>query len=398
MHSRQTAIRMLAGLIFGLGICSCARVQQESFALPNGLQVEVVAVPRCRRAGAALLFEVGGDHDPEARSGMSRLAGWMLRPAGDIAAERDFTAVRFSVERGALGPALDAMAAQVARPKVTEDLVRRGQVDLLRELAAARGGDALRAAVSFAAEAIRPSRGGGWTAGVAEEISSITAPEVEGFLQSAFGARHARLVVMGGLDLAETRKRIESVFASLPAGAPVVERPPEDSRVSGTLVMGDAPSAVALAVTAPRPQEADYAAFLVLAARFSGAFSPVERPEGLFITAPIPPGQRGEAVAARLRQDVAAAVARPLASGEGRQAVETYRRVLGTEPPTRADCEADPAALALARARAAQLRIDGAALAASLREVDAPRLSTAAARFEPQRTAAVAAGGGTPQR
>src|SRR5439155_9232768 len=126
----------------------------------------------------------------------------------------------------------------------------------------------------------------------------------------------ARLVIVGDVDAARVRAKVESAFGKIPAGSPAARRPPAASRVTGTLVMGDAPSAVALAVGAPAPSEPAYAAFLVLAARvtapapraWKATFAPLEQPGVLLVTGTVAKEERPDDAAARIRKEVTALV------------------------------------------------------------------------------------------
>ena len=130
--------------------------------------------------------------------------------------------------------------------------------------------DPRSSAMNRAAEALRPSRGGGLRGGVAKEIEAMTLAEVDAFRRAHYGGATARLIVAGHFDVDEVSKRIKGGLATLPAGKAPEPRAPAASRVTGTLVMGDAPSAMALAVPVPEPKDPLYPAFLVLAARLAG--------------------------------------------------------------------------------------------------------------------------------
>jgi zinc protease len=406
-----------------LGACT-SKVTESSYSLANGLDVDLVASPRGEDVAVLVHYEVGLDHDPPGRSGMSNLISRLLltcavpgkpaRTRDDLArqygsgwsaqAGSDYTAVAVVVPKAKLAEALDDFAARMGALQIGEADLERERPALLEELAKMRGGDATLAAMNFAAEAIRPSRGG-WRGGVPQELQTAPAAEVAAFWREHFTPANARLVVVGPLDPDRVRAQLESAFGKLPAGTAPSLRPAAESRVTGTLVMGDSPSAVALAVAAPAPWEPLFPAFLVLAARlhdvapprsWKASFAPLEHPEVLLVTGAVGPQERPDDAAGRIRKEVASLISAGLAPGELRAAAASYGSTLRTEPLKPAACERDPMGAAFAKARTAQLRIDGRALAQSLEAVTAGQLADAAKTFEPQRTAAVVAGGAIP--
>jgi hypothetical protein len=173
--------------------------------------------------------------------------------------------------------------------------------------------------------------------------------------------------------------------------------------VTGTLVIGDQPSAVALAVGVPAPSEALYPAFLILAARLSSAshtwkvsFSPLEQPEVLLVTGSVEPEERPDHAAARIHKEISALTAAWPSSSELRAAPVTFGASLGTAPLKPEACARDPLGVAFVKARSAQLHVDSHALGQALETVSAAQLAEAARLFEPQRTPVVVAGGKIP--
>lgn len=408
-------------MLFALGSCTCGRgsspprpeserppetLAVASFRLPNGLEVELVSGPCGDHAGVAVLYAVGADHDPAGRSGMARLVARIssARSGGvRIESGSEHTLASVVVARDTLPAELDAAAARMKRLELTEAELVRARTEVLAELARMRGGDATRTAQSYAAESVRPTRGDGWQGGVAAELEAIDVAQVEAFWQAHYTPGNARVVVAGRLDPAAIRARIEAAFGPLPAGTAPVPREPADATVTGTLVFGDAPSAVAVAVRAPAPAEPLYPAFLVLAARLMGPAAPgrtweasydaINRPEALFVNGPVAPGRAPEAAAAELRAELSALLVQPLAPADVTSAKERFGLLLGLRELEPAICTADPRAFAVARARRAQLGLRALPLGERLDAIDQAQLEAAAALFGPRRTAAVVAGG-----
>jgi zinc protease len=392
---------------------ACSKVEESSYSLANGLKVDVVDAQRGDRVAVLVSYELGLDYDPEGRSGMSNLLSRLLptcavpgKPVRQdglvVRSGSDHLTMAVAVPLANLDEELDDFAARMGGLQIGDADLERERPALLEELARLRGGDAALAAMSFAAEAIRPSRGG-WRGGVPREIEKISADEAEAFWREHGKPANARLVIVGDVDPARVRARIEAAFGKIPAGSAAPRRAPAASTVTGTLVMGDQPSALALAVGVPAPSEALYPAFLILAARLSSAshswkvsFSPLEQPEVLLVTGSLEPEERPDDAAARIHKEISALTAAGPSSSELRAAPATFAASLGTAPLKPEACAHDPVRVAFVKARSAQLHVDGHGLGQALETVTAAQLAEAARLFEPQRTPAVVAGGAIP--
>jgi hypothetical protein len=381
-----------------------AAMAATSFRLDNGLEVELVTGPCGDEVAVTALFAVGADHDPPARSGLThvleRAMQGSLGEADRFESARDHSVYSTVVAASELEAALDRLARRWRAPALGAEAVTRAKDEVLAELAQRRGGDATLTALSFAAESVHPSAGDGWRGGVATEVQLLEPSEVEAFWRAHYAARNARLVVVGRFDPAALRRHVEATFADVPAGEAPTAREPVEAGVTGTLVMGSAPTAVVLAVRAPAVTEPLFPAFLVLAGRVTGPadgrawqarYDPLREPELLFVTGPIVPGERGEAAANALRASLREVVARPLESSDVTDARARFGRLLGVGELAPETCADDPRALAVARARRAQLGLRELDLVAALEvSTEEPRREVAR-RFE--RPTAVLGGG-----
>jgi zinc protease len=125
----------------------------------------------------------------------------------------DHLTMAVAVPLANLDEELDDFAARMGGLQIGDADLERERPALLEELARRRGGDAALAATSFAAEAIRPSRGG-----VPREIEKITAGEAEAFWREHGTPANARLVIVGDVDPVRVRAEIEAAFGKIPAG------------------------------------------------------------------------------------------------------------------------------------------------------------------------------------
>jgi zinc protease len=402
----------------------CRKKPTEAhFRLENGLRVDLLGASKGDKAAMALLFDVGADNDPPGRSGMAHLverlfatsgrSGQRSRTIDQMRAQygndwhadtgADYTVYAVEVAGGKLMDELDDAALRMSSLWPTDADLNRERGRLLGDLATMQEHDAASAAMLRAAESLHPTRGNGLRGGVPAEIEALTLDELEAFRKAHYGGATARLVVAGNFDVGDVTKRIQSSFAKVPSGKAAPARSPSGAKVTGTLVMGDAPSAVALAVPVPEPKDPIYPALLVLAARIADStgggrswksdFAPLARPDTLFVTSAVPAGQPAEPFAAQMRADVNKVVGAPLGGDEAEHAVARFGAALGMTPATADTIAADPFQTAFAAGRRAQLGIDGAALAAGVAGVTPQQLGAAAKLFDDKSSAAVIAGG-----
>ena len=386
-------------------------IGEQAARLANGLSAELVTGPCGDSAAVVVLLPVGIDHDPPGRSGLVRLLGRLLATAAPAGGPRtvetgnDSTLYAVTTTGDQVLQELDGVARWLAKPPVDEASLARERAPMLEELGKLTGTDAAMTALSLAEEGVAPTRGNGKRRGVAAEVSAITVAEAQAFWEAHFAAGNARLWVAGRYDTVKTRAHLDAAFGSLAAGKPPTLREPGDASVRGTLVMGDAPTAVAIAVPAPAPADPLHAPFVALAARilekpsaprtWEVSYDPLKRPDLLFVTGPVGQAEQPEPAAGRMRDEVKAVLSRPLDAEDIARARRTFPLYVGplTDP---AVCAADPRAFAAARARRTQLGIDGTALEKALESVSKEQLEEAAKLFEVKKTAAVIAGGKLP--
>jgi predicted Zn-dependent peptidase len=406
--------------LFAAVIVGCRKKPPDhaAFRLDNGLRVDLFATKAGETAALALLFDVGADHDPPGQSGMARLVEHLFTTAGVSdkpartrqqleqrygqaflsATGADFTLYAVEVPAGLITDEIDDVGLRMSRLSVTENDFTRERTRLLGELATIQTRD-VSAAMNRAAESLRPSRGGGVRGGVAGEIAKLTRDQVDAFRQAHYGGSTAQLLITGRFDIDEISKRIRAAFGPALAAKAPAPSAAAGSRVTGTLVMSEAPTAMALAVPVPEPKDPLYAPFLVLAMRvtrgdnaartWKADFAPLARPDILFVTAPLPTGQPPEAAAGKVRADVEGVVGAPLGGDEAAQAIDRFGELLSMTAMTAKTVAAGPFETAFAAGRRAQLGIDGPALAQALRAVTPDQLAAAAKLFGAANSTAV---------
>lgn len=392
-------------------------LKEQSFQLDNGLRVDLVEGPCGDSATLAVLLNVGIDHDPAGRSGLVHLArrlssssplssspfsssGGGGAPGRVIETGDDYTLYSVTAASDKLLDEIDALGTWMSGFAPTEEDLVRERGAMLQELAKLRGEDAAATAKSFAEESVRPTRGDGKRNGVAPEVETTALAELQAFWTAHITPGNARIAVLGRFDDEQVRARIHSALGSLPKGTAPVAREPAGASARGTLVMGDAPSAVAVAVPAPEPASLEYPAFLLLAARLMAdqpadgwkvEYDAIKRPGLLFITGPVGPTERPEPAAQRIRTEVGELLAQPVVPEAVAGAQARYRLLLEPKLTDPSLCAKEPRSFALARLRRAQM--EGTPTAQALVDIDDEQLQAARELFGPKRSAAVIAGG-----
>ena len=414
----------LALLTAPLASCQCSRTQQERtteappepklvelpLKLANGLDVDLVTGPCGESAAFVVLIHVGIDHDPAGRSGMAQLAGRLLvtsappgRPERTVEVGNDYLMMSVVGTEEQVLLEIDDMASRMAQRTPTEADQTREKTRMLEELGKIQGDDAQKTAVQLAEEAVRPSRGNGKRLGIAAEVEAITVGELQTYWQGHIKPGNTRMVIAGKYDTEKVRARLETSFTPLAAGTPPVLRDPGEATVKGTLVMGEKPTAVAIAIPVPAFTDATYAPFLVLASRlleqpaqprtWLTQYDPIRRPDVLLVTGPVGQTEQPEPAAGRMRDEMAKILAAPLAATEIATTKERFHWLLKPRELHPDTCAKDARAFAIARARGAQLKMNTSEVTKALESVTKEQLEEAAKLFGAKQSAAVIAGG-----
>jgi predicted Zn-dependent peptidase len=375
----------------------------RQFRLTNGVEVDLVSGACGEEAAVVLLYGVGVEHDPVGHSGLSAVLGRVLSTVVAPAAVEvgaTFTRVARRLPVAQLSAELDAAAQRMKQLTVDAAAFERARQEVLDEIARRHGGDPRSTAVAFALQSAHSARAEGHFGGIAEEVKALQSKDVTDAWQAHYQPVNLRVVIVGGFDPNAIQKHLEQALGSLPAGETVQLREHGPSTVSGTVVMGDNPSALAFGVAAPAPAEASYAAFLLLARRLSAGepswqfdYDPLGRPGALLVTTAAPTGQRPEPVAETLRAALAKRLSEPFKPQEIAATKQHFAALLGVNDLDPATCRGDVLALAVARAQRAKLGIDLPAISKALNAMNETALAEARSLFAAERTVIVAAGG-----
>lgn len=396
-------------LAFGclLGGCSqgaapaVEKVDAEN--LDNGLQVVVRPIEGAKTVALVVQYSIGERNDPQGASGMAHLLEHLMATSATAETpSRDFetfvdaypdgwnaqtgdeyTVLATVFPRARLKAELRDAASRMADLRIESADVERELGRLEVELSNMYKAVSSLAAQNHAAQAVSPPLVGARRGGELEQMRSISVEALRERLTTFYKPRNAMLVLAGDLDPAEARAAVAEAFGKIPGGE--AAKPTDLARApaaSGTTELA-APGFMgggyaAVAYRAPSPQDADYPAFLMLAAILQarsidvGAprgvnpvqFAPLDRPDVLIVSAPPQVGEDEAKTASRIE----AIVQRELRAASVDKGLVTslYGFLLGLEGTPETDMALNPYGVAFGIARRRQMGIDPAALAAKI--------------------------------
>ena len=371
------------------------------FALDNGLTVRIRPIKGAESVALLVLYKIGGDHDPQGRSGLAHLVEHLYvtaaagafesrtadsffkrYPAGCNAQTGDrYTVIATVFPKGEFENELKEAAARMGDLRISAVDLDREKPRLFDEISNMFGRFPPLGAVNNARELIRPTPRGGRKGGLPEHVQAITLDEVRGHWKRYYKPRNAILVLAGAVDLAAARQAVTAHFAKLAPGEeapkPGEPGPPKGGAVRELVVKSPQPQAApaaCLAYAAPEPGSELYAPFLVLAARFffasaqpgggggtdrPSAYLPLlEDPAVLGASATAKAGENREGAIARLESFVAETIAPRLRDEERALAGQMFGMFLGTADVPDFALAQNPYGAAISLARREQLGID----------------------------------------
>ena len=396
--------RQVLGQLAGAGAARARtrhRRRRGQFSLDNGLTVRIRPIQGAGNVALLVLYKVGGDHDPQGRSGLAHLvehlyvtaaagaepartaeAFFQRYRAGCNAQTGDrYTVIATVFPKGDLEKELTEAAARMGDLRITAADLDREKPRLLDEVSNMFGRFPALGAVNIARELIRPTPRGGRKGGLPEHVQAITLDDVRAHWKRYYKPRNAILVLAGAVDEAAARQAVTAHFAKLEPGDEVPEPGEPGSPKAGAVrelavksLQPQAEPVACLAYAAPEPGSELYAPFLVLVARFWAAsaqpgggggtgqpsvyFPLLEDPAVLGVSATAKPGETAPQAIARLESFVADTIAPPLRDDERASARQTFAFFLGTAEIPDFALAQNPYGAALSLARREQLGID----------------------------------------
>jgi zinc protease len=399
-------------------------VQQR---LANGLRVQLAPSEIGKRVALVVLYDVGGDHDPAGASGLAHLTEhlYITSAAGDVPARTaeqlmaqypqswnaqtgmDYTVFSTVFAPEHISDELHEAAARMADLKPTQAELDREKGRLLQEVSNMFGGFLPLAALNHARSFVRPAPAGHRHGGMPDQVRKISLEQLRAWWQAHYKPANATIIVAGRFDVAEVSALIKKHFGVIPSGTP----PPAVGQMGAgrlgqldTIVVDSSmPQALAqacIAVPAPEPGSAHYAATLVIINRMwmqamqsrnrpQVIFNMLDDPSTIAVSAAIEDGQTPKDAIEALRAFIAKSSAAPLKPDDATAVKMSLGHFLGiSNPPAMYIHNIYGVAFGLGRRM--QLNLDGPTLAAAFDAMTPQQFQAgAAAVFGPERQAAV---------
>jgi len=282
---------------------------EEDFTLKNGLEVVLRPVSGSDNVAAIVLYNIGCDHDPKGKSGLTHLIEHLYvtaaagkTPARDIQTfvsnypagwnaqtGSTYTVIATVFPQEKIDQELADAAARMGNLNITVADIEREKPRIIDELANMFERMPQLAAANRAREKVRPSPNGGRKGGIAEQVNSITLEELEGTLNRFYKPINAILVLAGGFKTPEAKQMVEKYFSKIPSGekCPLVKPVTTGvkagfEKINVRPIRAGMPGFVAVSVRAPLPKDPDYPTFLILAQRLLSSSSRLPTTQGFF--------------------------------------------------------------------------------------------------------------------
>jgi zinc protease len=304
----QNNVSIIVALLLAL-FANPGQSAEEKFTLKNGLEVILRPVFGSDNVAATVLYNIGCDHDPKGKSGLTHLIEhlYVTAAAGKTSA-RDIQTFVSNYPAGwnaQTGSAYTVIATVFPQEKIDQELadaaarmenlnvtvadIEREKPRIVDELANMFERMPQLAAANRAREKARPSPNGGRKGGIPEQINSITLEELEGTLNRFYKPINAILVLAGEFKTSEARQMVEKHFSKIPPGEKCPPAKPVQADVKGGFekinvrpIQASMPGFVAVSVKVPLPNDPDYPAFLILAQRLLTSSSKLPATQGFF--------------------------------------------------------------------------------------------------------------------
>jgi predicted Zn-dependent peptidase len=266
---------------------------QETFTLPNGIQVTLVPYGTTPKVFVSAMLRAGNINEGPQQVWLADLTAELLkegtktRSAQQVASE--FASMGGALELGAMADqsfvrtdvlsefapdALALIADVVERPLLPDSELPRVKNDLERKLSIAMSQPGPIARNEFA-KLLYPNHAYGRLYPTSEMLSKYTIEDVRKFYGDNFGAARTHIYVAGKFDSAAVKKSIADAFGKWAKGAePAVDVPkPVSKRLLNVVDRpGAAQSTIIMGLPVTDPSNPDYIPLQVMDAILGGSF------------------------------------------------------------------------------------------------------------------------------
>lgn len=407
---------LMTTLLLGI-IASTAPMiaDNDTYTLDNGLKVTLIDTPDGERSAIVVLYDIGGDHDPPGKSGLTHLLEHIHVTAATE--HQEVRSVQEYVQQYPLGwnaqtgAQYTIIATVFPKDQIKTELrdaadrmrdLRITQADLDREIPRViqEVGNMFDfypqlLAFNHGMELVRPSLHDGRRGGAPDEVRNLTLEEVQAFHSAHYRPANARLIVTAP-NAPHIKPMIDELFADIEPGrriepAPPRPKPAGDREDLVTIRARHAvqhPSIAGVVMRAPEVDDDEYATFLLVTGRLFRSslvtndqpkptvqYGLLDAPEALVITDMVRDGETMAGARSRVDAVVHDALHDPVTPADVAWIEFNFGPMLGTMdvPPMMA--KNNPYIAAFAPGRQAQMGLDGDLLRTQLRAVDDTGLS-----------------------
>ena len=235
----QLVIQALAALWLPavLAINASSAYGNETYTLDNGLEVTLIDASGAKLAAIVVLYDIGGDHDPPGKSGLTHVlehiyvtAATDQEEARDVqeyiqrypdgwnaqtGAQHTIIATVFGNDR--LEHELRDAAGRMHNLRIAPSDLNREVPRVIEEVSNMFEGHPQLSAFNNGIELIRPSLHSGRRGGAPDQVHKITLTDLKTFYKTHYRPANARLIIAAA-DVNRIRPLIESMFATIESG------------------------------------------------------------------------------------------------------------------------------------------------------------------------------------
>lgn len=400
------------------------------YKLDNGLTVILRPVPTANNVAFVVLYNIGGDHDPIGKSGMTHLMEHMYvtAAAGDTPARdvmqfvkrypsgwnaqtgTDYTVIAGVVDPGQFSEEIKDIAARMNDIRITEADIEREVPRVIQELRNMYGGIPMYAGANHIRTQLYPIPQGGQHSGAITHIQRITLNELQQFWKDYYKPNNAILIVAGKFDVEEAKKSILENFSPIASGERLPQTHTKSEPKTGDVhkinvqpVVPNATGVAAIGYAAPLPGSKEYVPFLIAYSRMVYAlrtqfqmgkvqpifYPPLDDPTTLVLQNELTPDEDIDTVLKELDQHLQAALTPKLTPQDKHQTINMLT-FLGTVDIPDAQWGENMYSLAFSIGRQYQLQINGKEIRAAIESAtDADIQHLVETIFAPEKRATV---------
>ena len=387
----------------------------DTYTLDNGLKVTLIDTPGGERSAIVVLYDIGGDHDPPGKSGLTHLlehlhvsAATEHQEARSVQEYMHQYPLGWNAQTGAqhtifstvfpkdqIKTELRDAADRMRDLRITQADLDREIPRVIREVGSMFEFYPQLLAFNHGMELVRPSLHDGRRGGAPDEVRNLTLEELQAFHAAHYRPANARLIVATP-DVERIRPMIDELFAGIEPGSRIDPPPPrpkpagdrEDLITIRTEHSPEYPYIAGVVMRAPEVDDDAYATFLIVTGRLFRStlvtdaqpkptvqYGLLDAPETLVITDMVRDGETLADARSRVDSVVHDALHDPVNPEDAAWLEFSYGHMFGMKDIHPMMAKNNPYIVAFATGRQAQMGLNGDLLLKQLRAVEDTELS-----------------------